>query len=61
MFESISEPSNSLARQAIRLYPHSEVSERRAVNHLRRGWIRQILYLGDKWILAKSIPKRSES
>lgn len=59
MFNEIAQ--SSLARRAVRLYPHSAVSNRHAVNHLRRGWIRQIQYLGDKWILAKSVPKRSES
>ncbi len=47
-----------LARQAVRLYPRTNYTDRRAVNTLRRGWIRQIQYLGDKWLLAKPIPRR---
>lgn len=47
-----------LVRQAVRLYPRTQYTDRRAVNVLRRGWIRQIQYLGDKWILAKPIPRR---
>lgn len=47
-----------LARQAVRLYPRTQYTDRRAVNTLRRGWIRQIQYLGDKWLLAKPIPRR---
>lgn len=47
-----------LVRQAVRLYPRTQYTDRRAVNVLRRGWIRQIQYLGDKWLLAKPIPRR---
>ena len=47
-----------LARQAVRLYPRTSYTDRKAVNTLRRGWIRQIQYLGDKWLLAKPIPRR---
>jgi len=53
--------TTALARQAVRLYPRTEYCERRAVNALRRGWIRQVLYLGDKWLIAKSIPKKEPS
>ena len=49
---------NALARQAIRIYPRTGYTDRKAVNTLRRGWIRQIEYLGDKWLLAKPIPRR---
>ena len=48
----------NLARNAVRLYPRTEYTDRRAVNTLRRGWIRQILYLGDKWLLARPIHKK---
>ena len=48
----------TLARQAVRLYPHTAYTDRRAVNHLRRGWIRQIRYLGDKWLLAVPVKRR---
>lgn len=50
--------SQSLARQAVRLYPRTSYTDRRAVNTLRRGWIRQIQYLGDKWLLAQPIPRK---
>ena len=49
-----------LVRQAVRLYPRTQYTDRRAVNVLRRGWIRQIQYLGDKWLLAKNIKKREQ-
>lgn len=48
----------SLARQAVRIYPRTTYTDRRAVNVLRRGWIRQINYLGDKWLLAKPVPRK---
>lgn len=48
----------ALARQAIRLYPRTCFASRHAVNVLRRGWIRQIQYLGDKWLLAASVPRK---
>lgn len=48
----------TLARQAIRIYPRNQYTTRQAVNALRRGWIKQIQLLGDKWILAKSIQRK---
>ncbi len=48
----------TLARQAVRLYPRTEYCERKSINHLRRAWIEKVLYLGDKWLIAKSIPKK---
>lgn len=41
----------ALARQAVRLYPRTDYTDRRAVNTLRRGWIEKIQYLGPKWLL----------
>lgn len=41
----------SLARRAVRLYPRTLYTDRRAVNVLRRGWIAQIQYLGPRWLL----------
>lgn len=49
----------SLARQAIRIYPRHQFADRKAVNVLRRGWIRQIIFLGDKWLLAKSVERKT--
>lgn len=40
-----------LARQAVRLYPRTTYTDRRAVNVLRRGWIAKVEYLGPKWLL----------
>jgi hypothetical protein len=52
--------TQALARQAIRLYPRTAYTDRRAVNTLRRGWIRQIVYLGDKWLLAVPIQRKQQ-
>lgn len=51
----------ALARQAVRIYPRTDYTDRKTVNTLRRGWIRQIQYLGDKWLLAQSIQKRNQA
>lgn len=40
-----------LARKAVLLYPRTAYTDRAAVNSLRRGWIRQVQYLGAKWLL----------
>ena len=37
----------ALARQAVRLYPRTDYTDRKSVNTLRRGWIEKIQYLGD--------------
>ena len=50
--------TQNLARQAVRLYPRTDYTTRRAVNTLRRGWIRQIQYLGDKWLLSRPVPRK---
>ena len=51
----------SLARQAVRLYPRSTYTDRKAVNTLRAGWVSKIKYLGDRWLLhpSNSIQKRT--
>ncbi len=49
----------TLARRAIRLYPRTAYTDRRAVNTLRRGWIAKIEYLGDRWLLAVPVPRKS--
>ena len=50
----------ALARQAVRLYPRTAYTDRRSVNTLRRGWIRQIVYLGDKWLLAVPLQRKQQ-
>ena len=50
----------TLARRAIRLYPRTSYTDRRAVNTLRRGWIAKIEYLGDRWLLAVPVQRKSQ-
>ena len=49
----------TLARRAVRLYPRTNYTDRKSTNALRRGWIRQIEYLGDRWLLAVPVPRKS--
>lgn len=48
-----------LARRAVLIYPHNSYTDRRAVNALRRGWIAKIQYLGDRWLLAVPVARKS--
>lgn len=41
-----------LAKRAVQLYPMNDYADRRSVIHLRKSWLRSILQLGNKWILA---------
>ena len=50
--------NTQLARQAVKLYPRTQYTERKAVNTLRRGWIEKIIYLGDRWLLAKPVQRK---
>lgn len=51
----------ALARQAVRIYPRTHYTDRRAVNVLRRGWISKVIYLGPKWLLhsANQVQRRT--
>lgn len=51
----------NIVRHAVRLFPHTPYSDRAAVNHLRREYIKARAYLGDRWILAKRIGRRINS
>jgi hypothetical protein len=64
-WQSVSKQQNllnvgKLARKSVRLYPRTPYTDRKSVNVLRRGWIRQIIYLGDRWLLATSVPKKQD-
>lgn len=41
-----------LARRAVELYPMKDYASRKDVIHVRKGWLRSVLKLGKKWILA---------
>lgn len=47
----------SMARRAVRLYPRQPWAARSTTNALRRGWMRQVKYLGPRWLLADSMPR----
>ena len=49
--------NSALARKAIKLYSYDLVPK--SINrHNQREWIRAVLQLGDKWLLAKPIQKQ---
>ena len=49
-----------LARAAIRAYPRTPWSDRRALNAHRRRYIAARLSLGDRWLLAKPVQRRPQ-
>lgn len=49
----------TLARQAIRAYPRTEYTDREAVRHLRRCYIKARMMLGDRWLLANQVPRKN--
>ena len=48
----------NLARQAVRAWPRHELATRQQVNALRRGYIKARVILGDRWLLASSVPRK---
>ncbi|CAB5187187.1 hypothetical protein UFOVP161_15 [uncultured Caudovirales phage] len=44
----------NLARRAVKLFPFSDYTTRQSVIHTRKAWLRSILTLGDKWLLANA-------
>ncbi len=49
-----------LARAAIRAFPRTPWSDRRALNTHRRRWIAAVIHLGDRWLLAKPVQRRPQ-
>jgi hypothetical protein len=49
-----------LARAAVRAYPRTDWSDRRAVNAHRRRYIAARESLGDRWLLAKPVQRRPQ-
>lgn len=41
--------TTTLARRAVRAWPHHATAERSTTNHLRRQWMRSVAILGPKW------------
>jgi hypothetical protein len=50
-----------LARAAVRAYPRTDWSDRRAVNAHRRRYIAARLSLGERWLLAKRVARTINS
>jgi hypothetical protein len=50
-----------IAKRATRLFPRTTYTERKAVKTLRRGWIRAVSILGDKWILASHVQRKADA
>lgn len=44
----------TLARQSVKTWPRHELATRQQTNALRRGWIKAVAQLGDKWLLARA-------
>lgn len=51
--------TTSLARQAIRLFPHSKQIPRTQTNYLRRQWIAARLYLGDRALVLRRVERKN--
>lgn len=48
-----------MKRRAVTVFPHTTYNDLGAVKRLRRAWIKQILELGDRWVLAKKVEGRN--
>lgn len=44
-------------RKATKLFPHNPYTDRKDVKALRRGWLKAVDYLGDRWLLADTNKK----
>ena len=44
-----------------RLHPYTFTANERTVRHNRRAWVRSVRQLGDKWVLAKFVPRAGEA
>lgn len=42
----------ALVRRARRNFPQTPTAPRSAVRHNRKAWVRAVLQLGDRWVLA---------
>lgn len=45
--------TTAIARQAIRAWPRHELATRQQIKTLRRGFIRQLQHLGDRYLFAR--------
>lgn len=49
-----------LARRAIRLFPAAPYLPLAGVKYNRRAWVRAVLDLGDRWILAEKVERKTK-
>jgi hypothetical protein len=52
--------SKDLMRRAETVWPITSYTPSYITVHLRRGWVRSVTMLGDRWVLAKKQPKLAE-
>jgi hypothetical protein len=50
----------NLAREAVKAWPRHPLATRQQTNALRRGYIKARVWLGDKWLLAVPVKRKSE-
>jgi hypothetical protein len=48
----------NLLREAIKAWPRHDLANKQQTKTLRRGYIKAREWLGDKWLLAKPMPKK---
>ena len=49
----------TLAREAVKAWPRHDLATKQQTKTLRKGYIKARLWLGDKYLLAKPIERRS--
>lgn len=50
----------NLAREAVRVWPRHDLATRKQINTLRRGYIKARIILGDRWLLAKPVERKTQ-
>lgn len=53
--------SYSIARQAVKAWPRHPLASRQQVNALRKGYIKARKMLGDRWLLAVPVARKSSN
>jgi hypothetical protein len=48
-----------LERQAVKAWPMHDLTTLKQAKYYRRQWLAKVKLLGDKWLLAKPVEKRS--
>ena len=50
-----------IAREAVKAWRHHPLATRQQINSLRRGYIKARMWLGEKWLLANSVPRKPDT